>query len=69
MVLMKANNTVVYREKTSEELVVEIASLKNELFKLRFAQAMQNLANPMQLKIVRRNIARAKTLLREKQIS
>ena len=63
---MKANEI---REKSTEDLNVELAELSNELFKLRFQNATHNLDNPAQLKHVRRDIARVKTILREREIS
>lgn len=46
------------RNKTSVELDTELNELKAELFKLRFQHATNQLSNPMQLKRVRRDIAR-----------
>ena len=39
-----------------------------ELFKLRFQHATRRLENPLQLRIVRREIARVKTIIREREI-
>lgn len=57
------------REKSVEEIQKEVLELKKELYRLRFQHATTNLENPLRLKEVRRNIARAKTLLREKEIA
>lgn len=62
---MKANEI---REKNQEELQKEMLELKSELFKLRFQHATNQLDNPMKLKEVRKNIARVKTILREKEV-
>ena len=56
------------REKSIVELNSELAELKEELFKLRFAHATNQLDNPMKLKGVRRDIARVKTVLREREL-
>ena len=56
------------REKTSSELVNLEAELKQELFKLRFQNATNQLANPMKIKSVKRDIAKIKTVLREREL-
>ncbi len=56
------------RDKSTGELTTELNELKKELFNLRFAHATNKLDNPMKLKGVRRNIARVKTVLRERQL-
>jgi large subunit ribosomal protein L29 len=62
---MKANEI---REKTGKELDTELLDLKKELFKLRFQMATNQLDNPMKLRSVRKNIARVKTIIREREI-
>jgi len=56
------------RVKTANELNDELAALKQELFRLRFQHAVNQLENPLQLKQVRRDIARVKTILREREL-
>lgn len=56
------------RDLTTEELVNKVGDLKRELFNLRFQMATGQLDNPMRLKEVRKNIARAKTVLREREL-
>lgn len=56
------------RVKTAIELNDELAALKQELFRLRFQHAVNQLENPLQLKQVRRDIARVKTILREREL-
>ena len=51
------------------ELNNELSNLKAELFKLRFQSATNQLDNPLQIKAVRKDIARIKTVLREKELS
>ena len=57
------------RLKTREELENEALELKNELFKLRFQLATNQLENPMRIKEVKKDIARVKTLIKEKEIN
>lgn len=56
------------RGKTQEELQGELSGLKSELFKLRFQLATNQLENPMRLREVKKNIARVKTILREREL-
>ena len=56
------------RELSNEELAKKLADSKDELFKLRFQMATGQLENYMRLKEVRQNIARVKTILREREI-
>ncbi len=55
------------REKTNEELLQEIDTLKDELFNLRFQQATGQLENTARLKNVKKTIARIKTVLTERE--
>ena len=54
------------RKMSTEELNKELTSLKEELFKLRFQHATNQLENTSRIKEVRRNIARIQTLISEK---
>lgn len=56
------------RELTDEELNRKLADLKEELFNLRFQLATGQLDNPMRMKAVRRDIARVKTIQREREL-
>ncbi|HOQ07455.1 MAG TPA: 50S ribosomal protein L29 [Clostridiales bacterium] len=56
------------RNMTQEELQKELNELKSELFKLRFQLVTNQLENPMKLRDVKRNIARVKTVMREREI-
>lgn len=51
------------------ELNARLKELNSELFNLRFSHATRNLANPMQIREVKKEIARVKTVLREKEIA
>ncbi len=63
---MKANE---FREMSVADLQKKIAALKEELFNLRFQHATNQLENANKLVSVRRDIARAKTILQEKETS
>jgi len=56
------------RELTSEEIVSRIDQLKSELFNLRFQLATGQLENPMRIRQVRKDIARAKTILKQREL-
>lgn len=51
---------------TKEDLLKKIDGWEEEIFNLRFQAKIGQLANPLQLRYVRRDIARAKTILNEK---
>ncbi len=57
------------REFNEQELDEKVKELKEELFNLRFQEATGQLENYMRIKEVRRNIARVKTVLRERALS
>lgn len=57
------------REKTDEELLDEIEDLKEALFKLRLQKSSGQLENENVLKATRHDIARCRTLLRERQLA
>ena len=63
--MMKINKI---NEMSSPELEKELSELKSELFKLRFSLATNGLDNPMKIKEVKRDIARIKTVLRQREI-
>ena len=53
---------------TNEELANKLVSLKEELFNLRFRHATGQLENPIVLATVRKDIARVKTVIREREL-
>ncbi len=59
-------NAKELREKSPEELRAALADLKKEAFNLRFQQATGALENTAQMRKVRRDAARVKTVLNEK---
>ena len=60
---MKANELTAMSKEQLEEKVKE---LKSELFGLRFQLATSQLQNTMQISQLKRDIARCKTILRQK---
>ncbi len=50
-----------------KELAEKAASLEEEIFNLRFQAKLGQLSNPLRLRIVRKDIARTKTVLTEKK--
>ena len=55
------------REMTDIELTTELEKMKKELFNLRFQHVTGQLENPVKMREVKRNIARVKTIIREKE--
>lgn len=55
-----------FREMSADELQSKETELKDQLFKLRFQHALGQLENALKLKSIRRDIARLKTILKEK---
>ncbi|MBO5309839.1 MAG: 50S ribosomal protein L29 [Clostridia bacterium] len=53
---------------TNAELTSKLSELKSELFNLRFSLATGNLPNNSQIKNVKKEIARIKTILREREL-
>ncbi len=53
---------------TNDELATKLASLKEELFNLRFRHATGQLENPNVLKTVKKDIAKVKTVIREREL-
>ncbi len=62
---MKANEI---RELSPAELNEKLASLKSELFNLRFQLAVNQLDNPMRIAAVKRDIARVKTIIHANEL-
>jgi len=63
---LKSNNTAELREKSVDELQTRERDLVEQLFKLRFQRATGRIESPAKMRQVRREIARIKTLLKEK---
>jgi large subunit ribosomal protein L29 len=62
-------NTSDLRKKSSEELQSLLLDLNREKFNLRMQQGTGQLSKPSQMKSVRRQIARVKTILTEMEVS
>ncbi len=56
------------REMTALELNGELDRMKKELFNLRFQHVTGQLENPVKMREIRRDIARVKTIIREKEL-
>ncbi len=54
------------RELKSEELTQKLEILSEERFRLEFRRATEALTNPLQLRTIRRDIARIQTILKER---
>ena len=57
-----------FREMQNEELNVKLTERKQELFNLRFNHATGQLTNPMQIHNCKKDIARIKTILKEREL-
>ncbi len=57
------------REKTSDAIVHELADMQKHLFDLRTQAVTEKLEDPSQLLKTKRDIARMKTVLRERQLA
>lgn len=56
------------REMTEVELNAELEKMKKDLFNLRFQHVTGQLENPIKMRDAKRNIARVKTIIREKEL-
>ena len=57
------------REMTEVELNTELGKMKKELFNLRFQPVTGQLENPVKMRELKRDIARVKTIIREKELA
>ncbi|HPP31495.1 MAG TPA: 50S ribosomal protein L29 [Soehngenia sp.] len=57
------------RQMSDKELNAKLLDLKSELFNLRFQMATGQLDNPMRINSVKKDIARVKTIARERELS
>ncbi|MCL6466210.1 MAG: 50S ribosomal protein L29 [candidate division WOR-3 bacterium] len=55
------------RELSKEELHRKVAELRDELFRLKLRRTTEQLPNPVRLRVLRREIARCLTVLKEKE--
>ena len=56
------------RALSTEDVVKKLKELKSELFNLRFQLAINQLENPMRIKAVKKDIARAQTIIRQREL-
>ena len=56
------------RDLTTEELQLKITELKKDLFTQRFSLATNNLDNPMKINLIKKEIARVMTVIREREL-
>ena len=63
---MKANK---FRDMTNDALAAQEKELKSELFNLRFQSATGQLSNPQRIRECKRDIARVKTIIRERELA
>ncbi|HVZ76476.1 MAG TPA: 50S ribosomal protein L29 [Gemmatimonadaceae bacterium] len=56
------------RDLSSEDITARIAALEEEEFRLKFRSATEPLEEPLRLRVIRKDIARLKTILRERQL-
>ena len=64
---MKAKEIKEVRSLSVEKLEEKLQDLKKDLFMLRMQHATNQLDNPMQIAAVKKDIARIKTIIREKE--
>ena len=65
--MMKAKEIKDIRALSVEKLAEKLQELKKDLFMLRMQHATNQLDNPMQIAAVKKDIARVKTIIREKE--
>ena len=63
-----ASKAAELRDLPADELLVRMESAKEELFNLRFQLATGQLDNPARMRVVRHEVARIATVLREREI-
>ena len=66
MATKRENRPDTLRELKTDELTQKLAVLTEEIFRLQFRRATESLTNPLQLRTIRRDIARIKTILKER---
>jgi large subunit ribosomal protein L29 len=64
---MKSKNWNEMKNMSDAELNAKLADLKDRIFKLKFRHSAAPLKNGLEIRTLRRNIARVKTLLAEKK--
>ena len=57
------------REMSDGDIRARVAELEEERFRLKFRSATETLENPLRLRFIRKDIARLKTVLRERELA
>jgi large subunit ribosomal protein L29 len=57
------------RELADDEIRSRVAEMEEEQFRLRFRSATESLEDPLRFRVIRKEIARMKTILRERQLT
>ena len=57
-----------FRKRESDDLVSDLGDKRREIFNLRFQQASEKAANPELIRALRKEVARIKTILREREL-
>ena len=65
---MKAPKMVEYRTMTDEQLMLSLRDYEKNLFNLRFQSATDRLETPSEIRKAKREIAKVKTVQREREI-
>ncbi|HEX4573964.1 MAG TPA: 50S ribosomal protein L29 [Gemmatimonadales bacterium] len=65
--MTKSQKPEQLRELKTEELEQKLAVLTEERFRLKFRRGTEAIPNPLQFRTIRRDIARIRTILRERQ--
>jgi large subunit ribosomal protein L29 len=55
------------REMSKDDIIARVKDLEEEQFRLKFRSATEPLEDPLRLRVIRRDLARLKTVLREQQ--
>jgi large subunit ribosomal protein L29 len=66
MAATRENRPDKLRELKTDELAQKLVVLTEERFRLEFRRATESLSNPLQLRAIRRDIARIQTILKER---
>jgi large subunit ribosomal protein L29 len=66
---MKSRDWDKIKDMSGAELITELSVLQDKIFRLKFRHAVTPLKNPLEIREMRRNIARIKTLLAQKKSS
>jgi large subunit ribosomal protein L29 len=56
------------REMGSEDIVARVRELEEERFRLKFRSATEPLEDPLRMRVIRKDLARLKTILREREL-